>query len=138
MDDQHKEGGFSSGHEGKPPLGYGIDPNDKKKLTSMGISYEEKDKDDAKMAGKVDAAAAESAKVKDCIFYIGPSTKIVKFSVRKRTWEAIKLDQRSSYRGNVKQFSLVTVPEKNMILMTGGVSVATCSPLGFVYEFYGN
>ena len=45
------------------------------------------------------------------------------------------MDPRSSYKGNIKHHSTLALVEKGKIIMTGGVSVATCAPLGFVFEF---
>lgn len=77
----------------------------------------------------------DADKFKDIIVYIGPSTKILKYTVRSRTWTQIRMDPRSSYKGNIKHQSCLAIPERGKIIMTGGVSIATSSPLGFVYEF---
>lgn len=113
----------------------GVDANDVEDLAKHDISYPAKAKDDAILEGKIKPPAAPDSKMKDSVVYLGPGKKIYKFSIRKRAWEVLKLDQKSSYLGNIKQFSLINIPDKKMMIMTGGVSVATCLPLASVYEF---
>lgn len=76
-----------------------------------------------------------ASKFKDVVVYIGPSTRILKYSVRTRAWSMIRMDPRSSYKGNIKHHSTLALAETGRIIMTGGVSVATSAPLGFVFEF---
>lgn len=53
--DNQAEGGFSSAAE-QVKKTHGVTPEDQKKLTALGVSYQEKDKSDAIIAGKVGAA----------------------------------------------------------------------------------
>ena len=77
----------------------------------------------------------EEAKSNDAIFYFGPSIKIYKYAVNKRAWSSIRIEKKSSYRGNVKHQCCTAIPDRHKIVMTGGVSVATCHPIGNVFEF---
>ena len=113
----------------------GVDPEDAKELEALGISYPAKEQHDKELEGKIKPPTAPDAKLKDSIVYLGPGKTIYKFSVRKRAWEAIKIDQKSTFLGNLKQFSIVNIPDKKMMLLTGGVSVATCLPVATVHEF---
>ena len=47
----------------------------------------------------------------------------------------IKVDNRSAYKGNLKHFSLTTIPDQKKIIMTGGVSIATCTPMSSAFVF---
>lgn len=120
-------------NEGGKPAG---DDDGRHQLTELGISWEAKAHADATLQDQAKKMEQEgAAKFRDVVVYIGPSTKILKYSVRSRAWTAIRLDPRSSYKGNIKHHSTLALPEKGKIIMTGGVSVATCAPLGFVFEF---
>jgi hypothetical protein len=69
------------------------------------------------------------------VVFVGPQTKIYKFFIRTREWSLIKGHPQSAYKGNIKHQSIVALQHKRMLLLTGGVSVATCSPLSFCYTF---
>ena len=45
------------------------------------------------------AAAAEASKIKDYIYFFGPSAKLFRFNVRTRGWEKIKLESGQMFKG---------------------------------------
>lgn len=123
--DQFNEGGKSAAED-----------DGKNQLTELGISWEAKAHADTALKDQAKKLEQENAtKFRDVIVYIGPSGKLLKYSIRARSWTAIRMDPRSSYKGNIKHHSTLALPEKGKIIMTGGVSVATCAPVGFVFEF---
>ena len=77
----------------------------------------------------------ESKKMTDVIYFFGPSHPFYKFIPRTRDWLNLRFDHKSSYKGNLKHQSCVAMPDDQKIIVTGGVSIATCQPVGNVFLF---
>lgn len=138
--EEMKEGGQAPKIKKPPRSALGVTKEDAPKLTDMGINYEAKDKSDNAVERGIpeELKQSEKGKKRDSLFFIGPSKKIYKYSILKRQWEAKALNSRAAYSGGIKQFALLTLPDKEMVLMTGGVSVATNNPVSKVYSFFFN
>jgi hypothetical protein len=129
--DHQKEGGLiSSAGEGNAP------PDAKTgELGALGISYSAKEKADQELAKNKTNAINTGDQSKESIYFFGPQAKIFKFVLKTRSWEALKSDKASLFKAGMKHMSLVALEDQQKMVMTGGVSIATCAPLSTVYEF---
>ena len=89
------EGGRRSGREEQK-----IEDETDKQATALGATPTNKQLAAQAMALKAkQAAAAEAGKIKDYVYYFGPSPKVIRFNVRTRAWDKIKLETGQMFRG---------------------------------------
>ena len=66
---------------------------------------------------------------KDQIYFFGTAKHLWKFSVPKRAWSKVVIEDSSTFKGMIKHHSVVALVEQQKIILTGGVNCITSAPL---------
>ena len=68
-------------------------------VSNMGETSAKQMIDQMSMAKAKVKAHEEATKVRDSVYFLGPSFRIFHFNVRKRDWEKIKVNEKSQWKG---------------------------------------
>lgn len=110
--------------------------DDKKPVTKLGETLSKaKQTEQIEKAVKAKEEFEKINENRDNIFFFGTGKHLWKFSVNKRAWSKVVIEESSTWKGMIKHHSVVALIEQQRIIMTGGVNVITSAPLAQVFDF---